>query len=220
MRHAPACGRWYLAAAAPTTPLSWPELALTVSLPSICLRPRARLVQNTPPTHSSSFRNFAVRLIASTTNPPACPFSHPIVPVPLAARQELKSLSESSPECAALVSKIDIQCADFFAFEGDYDLVWDCTFLCALVPAVREQWAAKYKSLLRPDGTLLTCVFPLGKPPGGPPFEITVPLVGALLRPVGFEPTEVNENLPPDELHTPGGAAQFGTAFAAWKLKQ
>jgi hypothetical protein len=83
---------------------------------------------------------------------------------------------------------------------------------------VRKEWAVKTKSLLRPDGALLTCIFPIGKPPGGPPFELTVPDVEILLKPIGFAATEINEKLPPDELHKPGGAPDFGSAFAAWKI--
>ena len=137
-----------------------------------------------------------------------------------AAREELQSFSSLSPECASLVSKVDIQCADFFTFQGEYDLVWDCTFLCALVPEMRQEWAAMYKGLLRENGILWTCIFPIGKPPGGPPFELTVDLVKGLLEPAGFEASEVREDLPPDELHTPGGSSEWGTAFAAWRRKK
>jgi SAM-dependent methyltransferase len=135
-----------------------------------------------------------------------------------AAREELKAISAASPEFKSLADKVEIVCTDFFTFSGKYDLIWDCTFLCALEPTVREEWATKTKSLLRPDGCLLTCVFPIGKPPGGPPFELTVPHVENLLKPIEFVATEIKEQLPPDERHTPSGAAQFGSAFAAWKM--
>jgi len=135
-----------------------------------------------------------------------------------AAREELKVISASSAECAALVNKVDIVCTNFFTHSGEYDLIWDCTFLCALDPSVREEWAVKSKNLLRPDGTLLTCIFPIGAPPGGPPFELTVPIVEGLLKPIGFDAVEIHEKLPPQEQHKPGGAANFGTAFAAWKV--
>ena len=44
---------------------------------------------------------------------------------------------------------------DFFTHapaEGLYDVVYDCTFLCAIPPARRNDWAAAYARLLRPGG--------------------------------------------------------------------
>eukprot|EP00438_Fugacium_kawagutii_P007488 Skav230113 [mRNA] locus=scaffold283:259459:262528:- [translate_table: standard] len=45
--------------------------------------------------------------------------------------------------------------------EASADVIWDCTFLCALDPSVRAAWAKQTRSLLKADGTLLTCIFPI-----------------------------------------------------------
>jgi len=132
-----------------------------------------------------------------------------------AARQELRGMT--CPEAA----KVEIVCADFFAFEGKFDLIWDCTFLCALDPSVRERWALKTQSLLSPNGTLLTCVFPICQKVGGPPYAMAVSLVRDLLQPIGLEEVSSLENLPQSEQHRPGGAGSssgaVGTALMTWR---
>ena len=46
---------------------------------------------------------------------------------------------------------------DFFTHEPDqpYDLAFDSTFLCAIPPRRREEWAARYAKLIRPGGELV-----------------------------------------------------------------
>ncbi|MCB9592480.1 MAG: methyltransferase domain-containing protein [Sandaracinaceae bacterium] len=84
---------------------------------------------------------------------------------------------------------------DFFAFEDEpFDVIFDYTFLCALDPSVRPQWAKKMDALLRPDGELVTLVFPVVDAPPlgqGPPFPVQPDDVRALLEPLGFEAIEL-----------------------------
>jgi len=81
--------------------------------------------------------------------------------------------------------------ADFFAFSGAYDFIFDHTFLCALPPGLREPWALKTAELLQPGGLLLAVVWPLGAPAGddaeGPPFKTSVELYYQLLASKGLE---------------------------------
>ena len=35
-------------------------------------------------------------------------------------------------------------------------MIYDCTFLCAIQPEMRQQWAAQHAALLKPDGELVT----------------------------------------------------------------
>jgi hypothetical protein len=58
---------------------------------------------------------------------------------------------------------------DFFAFEGQFDLILEQTFMSAIDPVKRHAYAIKMFSLLKPEGTLagLLFDFPLD---GGPPF--------------------------------------------------
>jgi len=121
-----------------------------------------------------------------------------------------------------LATNVELLCADFFEHDCSegYDLIWDCTFLCALDPSVRERWAAKQATLLKPDGKLLTCIFPIGTKSGGPPYALSVELLKSLLLPVGLAPVEIREDLPDDEQHRPGGAlatsSPFRTAVGTW----
>ena len=93
-------------------------------------------------------------------------------------------------------------CADFFkdaflskthpgpaAEEKTFDLIYDYTFLCALPPALRPQWAARTSGLLSRNGHLITMQYPLGKDPaaGGPPHGLTQRLYTQLLDHPGRE---------------------------------
>merc|ERR1712028_191356 len=135
-----------------------------------------------------------------------------------AAREELRSSSSPAAD------RVEIRCGDFFAHNelSSFDLIWDCTFLCALDPSVREQWADRMSALLAPGGELLTCVFPIGEREGGPPYSMTVDLVTNLLQPVGFEAVEVLDQLPMEEQHRrPGDELESvlgrGTALVTWR---
>jgi SAM-dependent methyltransferase len=59
---------------------------------------------------------------------------------------------------------------DFFKVKGEYDLILEQTFFCALDPSLRENYVAKMHELLKPGGTLAGLLFddPLSDP--GPPF--------------------------------------------------
>ena len=148
------------------------------------------------------------RVVACDLAPTACD----------AARAEVAAAPD-----AAIAARVDVVCADFFEpteLAGTYDLIWDYTFLCALDPSVRAQWAERTASLLAPDGALLTCIFPIapGKV-GGPPYALDFDLVRGLLEPVGLRAVEVRDPMPPEAAHAPGGVAGsgFGTALAVWR---
>ncbi|KAI9798729.1 MAG: hypothetical protein M1825_005011 [Sarcosagium campestre] len=69
-----------------------------------------------------------------------------------------------------------------------FDLCYDYTFLCALLPALRPSWALRYSQLISKanDGVLVCVEFPTNKPPsaGGPPFGLPPSiLLGHLSRP-------------------------------------
>ena len=96
---------------------------------------------------------------------------------------------------------------DFFELGGDdssplFDLIYDCTFLCAIPPERREEWAVVMERNLASGGELVTLIFPVvpgrsdsadpalseGAMPGGggPPWRMTVPLVQGLCEGVGL----------------------------------
>ncbi|MFO0660220.1 MAG: hypothetical protein U0165_10365 [Polyangiaceae bacterium] len=83
-----------------------------------------------------------------------------------------------------------IELGDFFthAPAQPYALIWDYTFLCAITPAQRAQWAAKMSELVAPRGQLVTLIYPAvsaeERPDGmGPPFRLNVEDVRSLLEP-------------------------------------
>lgn len=72
---------------------------------------------------------------------------------------------------------------------GEFDLIFDYTFLCALPPALRPSWAKRMSQLLAPGGHLVCLEWPLHKPPkdGGPPHGLSEELYGALLSKPGHD---------------------------------
>lgn len=111
---------------------------------------------------------------------------------------------------------------DFFKHRGadgqPYDLVYDCTFLCAIPPEWRQDWAAQMAKLLRPGGEIVTLIFPVVDPPfqGGPPHCMSVDLVRKLLLPAGFEELSVTEVPAADLARGMGRAKEF---LGRWRRK-
>lgn len=130
------------------------------------------------------------------------------------AVQSARAFLEAS-EDAAVAKRVTCVEGDFFEHEGKYDFIWDCTFLCALDPSVRTQWAERTRTLIAPDGVLAACVFPIAPDKvGGPPYALSTELLKGLLEPTGLE----CEVVPIDESerHVPGamrGGNLPGTAL-------
>ncbi len=59
---------------------------------------------------------------------------------------------------------------DFFAISGQYDLIIEQTFFCALDRGLRQQYARKMYELLKPGGTLAGLLFEFPLTEQGPPF--------------------------------------------------
>lgn len=122
-----------------------------------------------------------------------------------AARDRLNTLSEV--ECP-FKPNAEFSTTSFFDLDGSteemkFDFIYDYTFLCALGPSVRPQWAQKMAELVKPKGLLLTVIFPIRPPDDkGPPFQVSLELYRELLEPVGFHCEELR--LLPPELCHPG----------------
>lgn len=65
---------------------------------------------------------------------------------------------------------IKIILGDFFEHEGQYDLIFEQTFFCALNPPLRKDYVAKMKELLVPGGKLVGVMFDREFEQQGPPF--------------------------------------------------
>jgi methyl halide transferase len=64
---------------------------------------------------------------------------------------------------------LTLLCNDFFTHVGQYDLVLEQTFFCAINPAHRKQYAEKMHALLKPKGKVVGLMFNKHFE-GGPPF--------------------------------------------------
>lgn len=64
---------------------------------------------------------------------------------------------------------INIVCHDFFRFEGQFDLVIEQTFFCALSPNLRQFYVSKMYELIKPGGKLVGLLFDRAFE-DGPPF--------------------------------------------------
>jgi methyl halide transferase len=65
---------------------------------------------------------------------------------------------------------IKIILGDFFAHTGEYDLVLEQTFFCAIDPPLRKDYVAKMRELLAPKGKLAGVLFNREFEQEGPPF--------------------------------------------------
>jgi hypothetical protein len=119
-----------------------------------------------------------------------------------AAKSDFELFLSSLP-AGAEVANARFEVADFFLYNGGkFDIIYDYTFLCALAPEMRVDWAKKMKSLLETGGQLITIIFPIHaeEKKGGPPWSMSMDLLKSLLVPIGFKATQL-EILPPELCH-------------------
>lgn len=64
----------------------------------------------------------------------------------------------------------NVICNDFFNLEGDFDLILEQTFFCALDPFLRKNYAKKCSELLNKNGRLAGVMFNFPLTEEGPPF--------------------------------------------------
>lgn len=84
-------------------------------------------------------------------------------------------------------SKAKCVVEDFFTHgvkndDDKYDVIYDCTFLCAIQPTQRQMWAEQMRNLTKKGSRVISLVFPLGDFKGGPPFALSPELVKSLLQ--------------------------------------
>jgi methyl halide transferase len=112
-------------------------------------------------------------------------------PDAVAAARAALAAQDLPPLTAAAV---ELEAGNFFSYShptGEaFDLGYDYTFLCALHPDMRRDWALTWRRLLAPGGELVTLIFPVGpsQRAGGvenPPWQVTPELYQDLLLPAG-----------------------------------
>ena len=104
-------------------------------------------------------------------------------------------------------SDISVEVADFFEYDVEegkrFDAAYDCTFLCAIDPNKRKEWADVYARVIKSGGLLVSLVFPCGDFEGGPPYALSPEIVKNLLAATGkFK--EVSLARVPEELYARG----------------
>nr|XP_017223639.1 PREDICTED: probable thiol methyltransferase 2 isoform X3 [Daucus carota subsp. sativus] len=85
---------------------------------------------------------------------------------------------------------------DFFTWQPTelFDVIFDYTFFCAIEPDLRYAWASRIQKFLKPDGVLITLMFPISDHIGGPPYKVSVADYEEVLHPIGFRAISILEN--------------------------
>ena len=66
---------------------------------------------------------------------------------------------------------------------GAFDAAWEYTCFCAIDPDRRAEYARVLHDILKPEGTLLGCFYPLKEGTDGPPFPVSLQDIEAALGP-------------------------------------
>ncbi|KAJ4959321.1 hypothetical protein NE237_026432 [Protea cynaroides] len=108
------------------------------------------------------------------------------------AVKKAKELFSSSPNA----NYFTFLMADFFTWKPTelFDLVYDYTFFCAIEPSMRPAWASRIQDYLKPDGELITLMFPISDHVGGPPYKVSVADYEEVLHPMGFKAISIVDN--------------------------
>jgi thiopurine S-methyltransferase len=87
------------------------------------------------------------------------------------------SLIDIAPSAIAAVKKRipalpdkQIFCGDFFAHVGQYELIIEQTFFCALSPGLRQKYVEKCHQLLADNGKIAGLLFDFPLDDSGPPY--------------------------------------------------
>ena len=97
---------------------------------------------------------------------------------------EVSETARNACEAYQSENKSKAKCVveDFFTHDDKYDVIYDCTFLCAIQPTQRHMWAEQMQNLTKKGSRVISLVFPLGDFKGGPPFALSPELVKSLLE--------------------------------------
>lgn len=130
------------------------------------------------------------------------------------ANEYLKSQLASQSNQASVIQ------GDFFTFEDEqglgFDVGYDYTFLCALMPEMRANWGPSWYRILRPGGLLITLIFPVdpSMENKGPPWPVTPELYKELLlKNEGFMLRSL-EKVPNEQSHSGRAGREY---IAVWE---
>lgn len=87
------------------------------------------------------------------------------------------TLIDIAPKAVALLKEkfadtpqVKVLCEDFFQHQGNYNLIIEQTFFCAIPPSARKDYAEKTASLLTENGKIIGVLFDRKFEQQGPPF--------------------------------------------------
>ncbi|XP_051127889.1 probable thiol methyltransferase 2 [Andrographis paniculata] len=123
----------------------------------------------------------------------ACPERHVIgIDISESAIKKASELSSGSPNA----EHYSFLKTDFFTWCPSelFDLIFDYTFFCAIEPELRPTWARKICDLLKPDGELITLMYPIDDHEGGPPYRVTATDYEEVLDGVGMKAIQIVDN--------------------------
>lgn len=134
---------------------------------------------------------------------PGCGSGHDVISIASPDRYVVGlDISESAIEIATKLSSSSSNAnhtflkTDFFTWQPTelFDLVFDYTFFCAIEPDMRSAWASRIQDLLKPNGELITLMFPISDHVDGPPYKVSVADYEEVLHPAGFRAISILEN--------------------------
>jgi len=82
------------------------------------------------------------------------------------AIQPMQHLQSKHPK----IEKTKFLHQDFFEVKGQFDLIIEQTFFCALEPTLRKNYVDQMVSLLKPNGKIIGVLFDFPLSENGPPF--------------------------------------------------
>ncbi|KAK9288702.1 hypothetical protein L1049_017165 [Liquidambar formosana] len=135
---------------------------------------------------------------------PGCGSGHDVVAIACPERFVVGlDISDSAIKKAKELSSLlpnanyfTFQKVDFFTWcpTEEFDLIFDYTFFCAIEPDLRSAWARRIQDILKPDGELITLMFPIDDHVGGPPYKVSIIDYEEVLHPMGFKAISIMDN--------------------------
>ena len=120
----------------------------------------------------------------------------------------------------ALQGKARVELQDFFSEPvfgpeglGQFDIVYDYTFFCAIDPQLRDSWARAMARAVKPGGRLAALIFPVDAARGrdvGPPFAVTPADYEERLHREGFRTEALDDVSGGDSHEGRAGMEKFG----------
>ena len=86
-----------------------------------------------------------------------------LIDISTIADELLREKFQSNPE-------VKVYCENFFEHKGQYDIIVEQTFFCALNPSLRKDYVQKMSQLLKDKGSLIGLLFNREFENAGPPF--------------------------------------------------